>query len=164
VACPLNAGTVSTETTSVARLRHCKHAMTRFNRDPLLRSGRLKQHVTAATFTHVTIEELCEAVFCVRSVQRLYLENRNRRSYLPLFLVTLTRDIKSQEIFKLNSLRWSYTELRLALRNAIAKTLAMPGPTASNPLDVCVAVVATCIGNALERQIQNLRRAASIAL
>jgi hypothetical protein len=26
--------------TVVARLRHCKHAMTRCNRDPLLRGGR----------------------------------------------------------------------------------------------------------------------------
>jgi ribulose bisphosphate carboxylase small subunit len=39
----------------------------------------------------------------------------------------------------------------------------MFGPTASNPLDVCGAVVAICIGNALKRQIQNLRRVAAIA-
>jgi hypothetical protein len=28
----------------------------------------------------------------------------------------------------------------------------MSGPTASNPLDVCGAVVASCMGNALKRQ------------
>jgi hypothetical protein len=39
----------------------------------------------------------------------------------------------------------------------------MSGPPASNPLDVCGAVVAACIRNALRRQIQNLRRDAVIA-
>jgi hypothetical protein len=39
----------------------------------------------------------------------------------------------------------------------------MSGPPSSNPLDVCDAVVATCTGNALKRQIQNLRRAAAVA-
>jgi hypothetical protein len=85
---------------------------------------------------------------------------------LPLFLVTLTRNIKSQEIFKLNSLnhiiiKQSYAELRLALCSAItAKTLAMSGPTASNPHDVYVAVVDTCIGNVLKSQLKNLHQAA----
>jgi hypothetical protein len=41
--------------------------------------------------------------------------------------------------------------------------LVTSGPTASNSLDVCCAVVATCIGNGLKRQIQNLRRAAAVA-
>jgi hypothetical protein len=36
----------------------------------------------------------------------------------------------------------------------------MFGPPAGNPLNVCGVVVATCTGNALKRQIQNLRRAA----
>jgi hypothetical protein len=38
----------------------------------------------------------------------------------------------------------------------------MSGPTASNPLDVCGAVVATFIENALKRQIQNLCQAAAV--
>jgi hypothetical protein len=39
--------------------------------------------------------------------------------------------------------------------------MAMFAPTENNLLGVCGAVVATCIGNALKRQIQNLRRAAA---
>jgi hypothetical protein len=39
----------------------------------------------------------------------------------------------------------------------------MSRPIASNPLDVCGVVVATRIGNALKRHIQNLRRVAAIA-
>jgi hypothetical protein len=35
------------------------------------------------------------------------------------------------------------------------KTLAMSGPTASNRLNVCGVMVATSIGNALKRQIEN---------
>jgi hypothetical protein len=89
---------------------------------------------------------------------------------LPLFLVILTRNIKPQEIFKLNSLNHIiikvdlYRALKLALRNdTTAKTLAMSALNASNALNVCGAVVATCTGNALKRQIQDLRRAAAIA-
>jgi hypothetical protein len=53
--------------------------------------------------------------------------------------------------------RYNHTELKLALHSATtAKTLAMSGPTASNSLDVCGVVVATCIENAPKRQIQNL--------
>jgi hypothetical protein len=83
---------------------------------------------------------------------------------LPLFLVTSTRNVKSQEIFKLNRLnhiiiKVECTELKLALRSA---TTAISGPTARNPLDVCGAVVATCIGNAPKRRIQNLGRFAAI--
>jgi hypothetical protein len=60
--------------------------------------------------------------------------------------------------------RYSYTQIKLALHNATTcKTLAMFGPTASNNLDVCGPVVATCIGNALKRQIQNICWAAAIA-
>jgi hypothetical protein len=33
-------------------------------------------HVTAATDTHATIEELFEALFSMRSLQRLYMENQ----------------------------------------------------------------------------------------
>jgi hypothetical protein len=63
---------------------------------------------------------------------------------------------------KLSS-RQSYTELRLPLRSATtAKTLVMCRSTASNPLDVC-AVVATYLGNAPKRQMQNPCRAAAIA-
>jgi hypothetical protein len=39
----------------------------------------------------------------------------------------------------------------------------MSRPIASNPLDVCGIVVATCIGSALKRQIQNLCRTAATA-
>jgi hypothetical protein len=46
--------------------------------------------------------------------------------------------------------------------SSTAKTLATSRPIANNPLDDCGAVVATCIGNALKRQIQNLRRVAAI--
>jgi hypothetical protein len=81
---------------------------------------------------------------------------------LLLFLDTLTRIIKSQEIFKVIALtilssRQSYTELRLALCTATtAKTLSMSGPTARPLPNVCGAEAATCIGNILKRQIQNL--------
>jgi hypothetical protein len=62
------------------------------------------------------------------------------------------------------SSRLNYTELGLALRSATTvKTLGMSGTTASNPLDVCGAVVAICIGNVLKQRIQNLRQAAAIA-
>jgi hypothetical protein len=40
----------------------------------------------------------------------------------------------------------------------------MCGPTASNSLDTCGAVMATSIGNALEGQMKNLRRVAVAAL
>jgi hypothetical protein len=54
-------------------------------------------------------------------------------------------------MLKLNSLNHP-TERKLALRSAATgKTLAMSGPTASNPLHVCGAVVATCTGDALKR-------------
>jgi hypothetical protein len=39
----------------------------------------------------------------------------------------------------------------------------MSRPAASNPLDVCGVVVATCIGNAPKRRIQNVRRVTAIA-
>jgi hypothetical protein len=38
----------------------------------------------------------------------------------------------------------------------------MFGPDTSNPLDVLVVVVATCIWNTLKRQKQNLRQAAAV--
>jgi hypothetical protein len=77
---------------------------------------------------------------------------------LPLFLFILTGNLKSKEIFKLHSLNHiiikAVIELGLALRIVTtAKTLAISGPTASNLLDVCGAVVATCIQNALKKQI-----------
>jgi hypothetical protein len=49
------------EKTPVTRLRHSEH------------------HVSVVTVMRATTEELWEAVFSVGSVQRLYLENRNRR-------------------------------------------------------------------------------------
>jgi hypothetical protein len=52
----------------------------------------------------------------------------------------------------------------MALRSIItAKTLAMSGPNESNPLDDCGAVVATCMGNAPKRRVQNLRPVAAVA-
>jgi hypothetical protein len=52
----------------------------------------------------------------------------------------------------------------MALSSATtAKTLSMSGPTASNPLDIPGAVVATCIGNDLKKQIEDLCQAAAIA-
>jgi hypothetical protein len=46
----------------------------------------------------------------------------------------------------------SRRELKLALRSGTsAKILAMPGPTASNPLDVCGVVVPSYIRNALQK-------------
>jgi hypothetical protein len=56
----------------------------------------------------------------------------------------------------IQSSTWPYTELQLP-------KLAMSGPAASDPLDVCGAVVATCIGNAPKRRIQNLCWVATIA-
>jgi hypothetical protein len=43
----------------IARLQHSKH------------------HMSIATFMHGTAEELWVVVFCVVSIQRLYLENQN---------------------------------------------------------------------------------------
>jgi hypothetical protein len=40
IAYPLKIGIVYSQKTLVARLRHCKHAMTRFKADPLLSGGR----------------------------------------------------------------------------------------------------------------------------
>jgi hypothetical protein len=73
---------------------------------------------------------------------------RNGQTYvetLPVFLVTLTRNVKSQEMFKLNGLHQiinkvesSRAQTGLTQCATIAKTLAMSGPTESNPLDVVV--------------------------
>jgi hypothetical protein len=81
---------------------------------------------------------------------KTYVEN------LPLLFVTLTKNITSQEIFKLKILNQIIIKVdsclvRLALHSATtAKTSVMSGSTASNPLDVCRAVVARCIENALK--------------
>jgi hypothetical protein len=77
---------------------------------------------------------------------------------LPLFLVTLTRNFKSQEIIKLNNLNSIIIKVEPYNSATAIKTLAKSGPTASNPLDVCGVVVATCIGNARKKLMQNLRR------
>jgi hypothetical protein len=74
---------------------------------------------------------------------------------LPLFLVFLTRNVKSQEIFKLSSLNRiiikieSYKAQTSLINATTAKTLAMSEPTATNPLHVGCVVVATCTGNIL---------------
>jgi hypothetical protein len=88
---------------------------------------------------------------------------------LPLFHVTLTTKFSlkkySSRIALIILSKYVYTKLILTLRSATtSKTLPMSGPSASNFLDVCGAVVATCVGNALKRQIQNLGRAAAIVL
>jgi hypothetical protein len=81
---------------------------------------------------------------------------------VPLFFITLATNIKSNEIFKLNNL--NHIVIKLALGSAsAAKTLAMSGPTASNPLDVCSAVVSICKGNAPKRRIQDPSRDTAIA-
>jgi hypothetical protein len=61
---------------------------------------------------------------------------------LPLFLVTLTRNIKSKEIYKMNCLNhlikvelfWGPTDLTQCYN---CQNLAICGPTASNLLNVC---------------------------
>jgi hypothetical protein len=72
--------------------------------------------------------------------------------------------ILEEKIYKVKTFLKIYTEIILALHSATtAKTFAMYGSTASHPLNVCGAVVDTCIGNALKGQIQNLHRATAIA-
>jgi hypothetical protein len=44
--------------------------------------GRLGKEFSAATDMHATIEELLEAVFSIRSVQRLYTGDRKRKLVL----------------------------------------------------------------------------------
>jgi hypothetical protein len=78
---------------------------------------------------------------------------------LPVFLVTLARNIKSKGVFKLNSLNHIINRAQIGLMECYnCQNMAICGPTASSPLDVCGEVVADCIGNAL-----NLRRAVEIA-
>jgi hypothetical protein len=68
---------------------------------------------------------------------------------LPLFLDALTKNMKSQEIFKLNSLnhitiKAEFYRAQIGLSSATTtNTLAMSGPTASNSFNVCGAMVAT---------------------
>jgi hypothetical protein len=51
----------------------------------------------------------------------------------------------------------------MALRNAATyKTLAISGPTASNPIDVRGVVVATCIVNTLKDKYRIYTKAAGI--
>jgi hypothetical protein len=64
---------------------------------------------------------------------------------LPLVLVTLTRNIKSQAIYKLNSLNHIIIKFELYRAQTgltqcyNCQTSAMVRPNASNPLDVCGA-------------------------
>jgi hypothetical protein len=115
-----------------------------------------------------------ELGFNVISVKQLVTNRRaptgqTRLETLPLFLVTLIRNIISQEIFKLNSLNHIITKVEpyrsqiLIKKCYTVKALAMSGTTAINTLDACGVVVATCIGNVLKRRMQNLCRAVVIA-
>jgi hypothetical protein len=82
---------------------------------------------------------------------------------ITLFLVTLTRNIKSQEIFRLNTLNHIIIKVDLYTAQTGLTVLQLVKLwDNSNPLDVCGAVVAICIGNVLKRQIQNLCRASAI--
>jgi hypothetical protein len=83
---------------------------------------------------------------------------------LTLFLVTLTRSIQSEEIFKLNGLNRIIIKVELfraktgLMQCYNCQTLAMFRPNASTPLDIHGAVVATCTENALKSRIQSMRR------
>lgn len=85
------------------------------------------------------------------------------RSSSPCYLKKCKLSKYSSRI-ALNKLSRSiFTEFRLVLFSATtAKTFAVCGPTANNPLNVSGAVVATCTENVLKRQIQYLRRAAAV--
>jgi hypothetical protein len=85
---------------------------------------------------------------------------------LPLFLVTLTKNIKSQEIFKLNSLKHiikvEFNKAQTSLTQCYnCQNFGHVWANCNQPLDVCGAVVATCTGNALKRPMQNIHRAAA---
>jgi hypothetical protein len=88
---------------------------------------------------------------------------------LHLFLVALARNIKSQEIFKMNGLNHIIIKVELyRVRTGLTQCYYCQNfghvwANCEQPLDVCGAVVATCMGSAMKRQIQNLRRAAAIA-
>jgi hypothetical protein len=87
---------------------------------------------------------------------------------LPLFPVTLIRNAKSQEIFKLNSPNniifkvGSYRAQTGLTQCYNCQNFSMSGSTASNPFNVYGVVVATCIRNGPKRRIQDLRRVAAI--
>jgi hypothetical protein len=88
---------------------------------------------------------------------------------LLLFLVTLTRNAKSQEIFKLNSLNHIIIKVEL-YRAQIGLTqcyncqnIGHVWANCKQPPNFCGAVVATCTENAPKRRIHNLLRAAAIA-
>jgi hypothetical protein len=70
----------------------------------------------------------------------------------------LKKKQKSQEIFKPNCINHIiiievelYRAQTCVMQCYNCQTLAMSGPSASNPLDVCGVVVATCIENVLKR-------------
>jgi hypothetical protein len=81
---------------------------------------------------------------------------------LPLFFVTLTKNLKSREIYEYNLNSLNNTVIKVELYRAQAsltqcyncKTLAMSGPSVSNTLDVCDAVMIICIQNAQNKQNQ----------
>jgi hypothetical protein len=106
-----------------------------------------------------SLEDLGFDVISVRQMTatRSASNEQTHEKTLALFLVTLTRNIKSQEILKLSSsnhiiIKVELYRAHIALQSAqTAKILAMSEPTSSNPHNVCGAVVATCIGNALKR-------------
>jgi hypothetical protein len=83
---------------------------------------------------------------------------------LPLFLVALTRNIKSQQTFKLNSLNHIIIKVEIYITQPglmqcyKCQNFGHVWTNCKQPLSVCGTVVATCIGNALERLTENLRR------
>jgi hypothetical protein len=131
-------------------------------------------HLTADTpveDSSNTVEDLCFKVINVRktTATRLAPSRQTLMETHPLFLVTLTRNIKFQEIYKLKSLNHIIIKVDLykaqtgCMHATNANNLVTSELTSSNSLNVCGAVVVTCIGNALKRQIQNLCRAAAFA-
>jgi hypothetical protein len=92
-----------------------------------------------------SLEDLSFNVFNVRQMTAIQTAPNGQTHVepLPLFLVTLTSNIKYQG---------RVIEFRMALCSATtAKTSAMSRPTVGNPCNVCGEVVTNCMGNALKR-------------
>jgi hypothetical protein len=100
--------------------------------------------------------------FNVINVRQLATNQRalNGQAYmeiLPLFLVTLTRNVISREIFKLNSLNHiiikveSYRAQTGLTQCYNCQNFGHVWVNCNNHLDVCGVVVATCIENAPKR-------------
>jgi hypothetical protein len=106
--------------------------------------------------------------FSVINVRQLMINPRapNGQTYmetLPLFLVALTRNVKSQEIFKLNSLNHiiinieSYRAQTGLTQRYNCQNVGHVCPSCKQPPQCLCMVVATCTGNDPKRKIQNLR-------